>query len=393
MSNLKTLDLNKDWKQTRPSYSFINKKCLFRGYQSLEIEKGLLTPKNKDLILKSSILRPRIESVINQEMSFLDLGCANFYFGFLSNLLNAKKTTGVDVDKEYIIAINSIIDYFALENIQIVESNIQDYKEPHDIVNAMAIIHWLYSCSAFFGSISNVFEYLSSMTNRVLFIEWIDNQDAAIKLFGHTNYNHELTQDDYDRESFLSNLVKHFNKVTFLGNTEPTRELYMAEKVQVYNNTYSGIVEVGLTEVVKTFRQRAIDEGLLERETFWLNHLQECEWVPRIISSNNDSITLNYVGERLTAENLPQDWQDQIRFISAELKRFNCSHNDIKPEDMLVKNKKIYIVDFGWATRIGDEIPSHWPRVIGEEFAYGVHNFNDLYSLEKSIQYVLENAG
>jgi len=390
MNHLKTLDLNTDWKQTRPSYSFINRKCSFKGYQSLEIEKGLITPKNKDLILKSSILRPHIESVVNQGTSFLDLGCANFYFGFLSNLLNAKKTTGVDVDTEYITAINSIIDYFSLKNIQIVESNIQNYKEPHDIVNAVAIIHWLYSCSAFFGSISNVVEYFSNMTNRVLFIEWIDNQDAAIQLFGHINYNSELTQNDYNKDSFLNNLLKHFNKVTYLGNTEPTRELYMAEKLTIHANTYSGIVKVGLNEVVKTFSERAIAEGLLEREKFWLNHLQGFERAPKILSSNNDSITMNYVGERLTAENLPQDWEEQILYISEELKRYNCSHNDIKPEDMLVKNNTIYIIDFGWTTTIGDKIPSHWPKEIGDDFAYGIHTFNDSYSLRKSIQHILE---
>lgn len=386
---MKTLDLNKDWKQARPSCTFINNRCVFNGYQSLEIEGGTITPKNEDLILKSSLLRPHIESAVNQETSFLDLGCANFYFGFLANLLNAGKTTGVDVDKEYISAIKSIIEQFSLENIHIVESNIQEYREPHDIVNAAAIIHWLYSCSAFFGSMANVLEFLSGLANRVLFIEWIDNEDAAIKYFGHIGYNNESTEHDYNKVTFLNGLMKRFNRVRFLGNTAPTRELYMAEKLRIYDDTYSGVIQVGLNEVVKTYRQKAMDEGLLEREKFWLHQLREFERVPNILNASDNSITMDYVGERLTAENLPQDWEEQILVISEGLKRYDCSHNDIKPEDILVKNQKLYIVDFGWATRLGEDIPSHWPPDIGGEFAPGVHNFDDSYSLRESVQNIL----
>lgn len=224
------IDLNNDWKQARPSYNLLNKVGSFNGYQTFDIKQNSVTPKNKDLIIKSNIVKPILEKYITNETTFLDLGCANFYFGFLANVLGAKNITGVEVDKDYINIINKIVSDFSLKNIQIVEQNVQDYQTPHDVVNACAIIHWIYSCSASFGSIESVIDYFYNITNKFLIVEWIDNKDAAIKYFNHINYNSSDTKKDYNKESFLNNLTKRFSTIQFLGNTEPTRELYFATK-------------------------------------------------------------------------------------------------------------------------------------------------------------------
>lgn len=230
MSKTKLLDLNKDWKQARPSYGITNGNVNFNGYQSFNIHGNSITPTNTDLINKSNILRKQIESHIDGDTTFLDLGCANFYFGFVAKLAGAKKVTGVEIDKDYIRIIEDIISNLSMENIGVVDSNVQDYETPHDVVNAMAIIHWLYGCSAVMGSLKNIIDYFTKITNKVLFIEWIDNTDAAIEYFGHLNYNKEFTEDDYNKENFLKYLNDNFSSVYHLGGEIPTRQIYMAVK-------------------------------------------------------------------------------------------------------------------------------------------------------------------
>ena len=100
---------------------------------------------------------------------------------------------------------------------------------------------------------------------------------------------------------------------------------------------------------------------------------------------------MNYVGEPLNINNCPIDVKKQCINILDKLVENNCSHNDIKPEDILVLNGKLHLVDYGWATEIGEPIPSNWPDTIGGDFKFDIKNFNDNYSLLMSINHVLYN--
>lgn len=157
-----------------------------------------------------------------------------------------------------------------------------------------------------------------------------------------------------------------------------------------YTDTYSGKIVVEESKVTKTFKQSTIAEGLMEREVLWLKRLENFDRTPTIIDIGDDFIVMTYVGERITKQTIPEDWEEQIVYIYETFQKNNCSHNDIKPEEILVKNGKIHIVDFGWSTEIGAPIPQEWPSEIGEQFALGKKNFNDLHSLKKSINYILE---
>jgi len=163
--------------------------------------------------------------------------------------------------------------------------------------------------------------------------------------------------------------------------------------IKQITDTYSGVITINYENntVIKKFSPSVINEGLMGREVFWLKHLEKFDRTPQIIEVTDDSIVMTYVGERISKESVPDDWKTQVLYISEGLKKYKCSHNDIKPEDIQVKDGIIYIVDFGWSTRIGEPIPSHWSTGIGDDFKYGIHDFNDLYSLTKSIEFVLSN--
>lgn len=86
-----------------------------------------------------------------------------------------------------------------------------------------------------------------------------------------------------------------------------------------------------------------------EKESLKL--LEEYDISPKIIDSNENSLLLSDCGEQIDNENLPDDWKEQLISIHEILEYENIYHNDIKPDNFSVKDKKIYLIDYGWATK------------------------------------------
>ena len=135
-----------------------------------------------------------------------------------------------------------------------------------------------------------------------------------------------------------------------------------------------------------------IDPGLIEREVYFLKKMHLSTRTPDLISYNSSTrtITMTYKGVQLTKENMPSDYADQINSIIKDLKRSKCCHNDITPTQLLLQHGQINIIDGGWATIENQPIPANWGKAIGGRFKKGVHQFDDEYSLNKSIQHILQ---
>lgn len=144
----------------------------------------------------------------------------------------------------------------------------------------------------------------------------------------------------------------------------------------------------GVTKQLKTNHFR-ID--LFQNELFWLKELAEFDRVPNVLWYDEEikSFKMPNLGDMITKDNIPQDWEVQMEYIIEELDKYNCSHNDVKPEEILVKEGKLYLIDFGWATKKNEKIAKQYPRCLGGKFRKGKHNFDDGYSFRKSIKYVL----
>ena len=112
--------------------------------------------------------------------------------------------------------------------IMIILMCIDIYKGKADIVNALSIIHWIFSCTSIFGSMNKMISFLREITTEVLFIEWIDPDDEAIKYFKHLDYNKKNIEESYTYENFILELNKNFNSVNIIGETRSTRKLFKA---------------------------------------------------------------------------------------------------------------------------------------------------------------------
>jgi serine/threonine protein kinase len=127
---------------------------------------------------------------------------------------------------------------------------------------------------------------------------------------------------------------------------------------------------------------------IVRREADWLRRLADCGWVPRLLDAQDSTLTLSYVGERATKDTVPDQWEEQVRELLADLRRHECCHNDIKPRDILVFHGELRLIDFGWATPLGAPVPADWPPRLGADWK-APHGFDDAYSIRKSILTIL----
>lgn len=134
------------------------------------------------------------------------------------------------------------------------------------------------------------------------------------------------------------------------------------------------------------------DREVFYREIGWLSKFGSPRF-PKLLGtdSKNYIIQMNYCGEEITKENCPDDWEDQIKDILAELKKYNCAHNDITRKEILVLDGFIRLIDFGWASKIGRAIPEGWPINLGIVHRLDVHKFDDEYAIFESMKGVLED--
>jgi len=94
---------------------------------------------------------------------------------------------------------------------------------------------------------------------------------------------------------------------------------------------------------------------LMNNEIYWLKRLEHFSWTPKIIKVYDDTIEMTYVGEKVSKDNLPSDWREQTEQILKDLASIPCCHNDIKPEEIMIKDGKIHLVDFHHATATREE--------------------------------------
>ena len=152
-----------------------------------------------------------------------------------------------------------------------------------------------------------------------------------------------------------------------------------------YMSCATSIVEKTETGVVK--KQRAyMNYNLTDNEA---RMLEVCgsRHFPNVLRSTGTEIELEDCGEQLCEKNLPSDWKVQLKEILGDLKAANIQHRDIQPNNLMVKDGVIKLIDFGWA-RFYDDPPDNPPSCLGNPFKPS-HGFDDAFSMRKTMK-VLE---
>ena len=123
--------------------------------------------------------------------------------------------------------------------------------------------------------------------------------------------------------------------------------------------------------------------NLLENEARVLGKISSVHF-PKVISKEKDQIILEDCGQPLTEKNLPENWKHQLVEIVEELKAQGVQHRDIKPDNLMVLNGIIKLIDFGWSRFVSDD-QDEPPTCLGYPYkpSWG---FDDSFSMRKVIK-------
>lgn len=392
---------------------------VFHGYQEYTLEKKSILVSGDDLNLKNiqDLLTPYFRSRYLANRTVLDLGANAGFHSFWALQMGAEKVIAVDIDKDYLEMLKEAKIKLSFDNLEIEEANVKDWEKPADIVFAIALVHWLYSCTSLFGSLDDVIKKLRQLTKYMLVVEWIAPEDPAITFFHHLDYNKEIIREKYTLEAFEAALGRYFERYELIGPISTTRIIYIAfcspgeidlsgplpfikgknsviqsRCLSTYNGIdyWSRIYDCG--DVI--YKQATLD--LAEREELFLSQI-ESDYFPKVLDSWSEAIYSVLVldkikGQRLN-EAIPEinDTPEKLYVFIMHcldlliiLKKKGIIHRDIRPDNILVRNEKPVLIDFGWA--ISPDQPYITPPGLGDSYRPEDGSFCDVYSIGKVIQ-------
>lgn len=196
-------------------------------------------------------------------------------------------------------------------------------------------------------------------------------------------------------------VVHHKNQNTYpnwLGDTT-AEELLKALKqstigwvpctdksVGAYNAYWKGATSVvSKGEGVVTKKQDSfMAYSLIDNEERILSHISSIHF-PKVISKNDGELSIEDCGDILDENNAPKDWKEQLIKILIELKVNKVQHRDIKPDNLMVKDNVVKLIDFGWAIFIDEPEAISPPACLGYPYkpSWG---HDDNYSMKQIIK-------
>jgi glycosyltransferase involved in cell wall biosynthesis len=356
------------------------------GYQKYSMERNaqwgwcLLNPIAKKYIELNNIMG--LLNFRQERPSVIDVGASNGLVSVCA-AMSGSQVYAIDHDRECVKVINDMAKHTKLNIVGVEASFGEGWKlktrMEADVVFALALIHWVWSCTATYGSFSAILEVLVKMARKVLVVEWIDVDDKAIRKFGHLDHNKDVHQEAYTRANFVKALKKvgviewvvshcetrHIYVVRLFKDTvalphdpQPTTAEVEVRPARSAGNFCSDITidrAAGtVTKVMNWRRDPKLNGELWEREKFWLRRLKNTGIVPELKAADpeRNSITMSYEGEPLTPANRPKDYHRQMMHIMLTLQQHGCYYNDWKPGNILVKDGMVTLIDFGWCPMV-----------------------------------------
>lgn len=120
----------------------------------------------------------------------------------------------------------------------------------------------------------------------------------------------------------------------------------------------SDIVYISINKnlCLKVYSDSKYSKNSYKMELKNLKLLSNYEHFPKYIGCQKSKILMEYCGEKISKDNIPDDFINQIDDIINIFRSFSISHNDIHPDNILVKNGKIILIDFAFMDYINKSI-------------------------------------
>lgn len=168
-------------------------------------------------------------------------------------------------------------------------------------------------------------------------------------------------------------------KETDIGWVQPTDK--SVGNFNAYWKGATAVVSKGEGSVTKK-QTGFMAYGLIENEKRILKELSSCHF-PKVLEGKDDELVIEDCGELLTVDNLPQDWKAQLVQIVMELRAHGVTHRDVRPDNLMVKDGVIKLIDFGWAILDGES--DNPPSCLGYPYRLS-DGYDDGFSMKKIIK-------
>ncbi len=308
--------------------------------------------------------RRRLQVLLQQQSWWnkrvLDLGCN---VGFFSNrlALYGARVTGVDTDEEALAFATQQAEDNGLEGVVFMEPG-QEHLKDKDVVLALSVLPWIHATK------DNPWAYLDKLFKApVAYVEIPYPPDGRANVPG--------VVDDKTAEMYLRCWYKNVTPVYY--GEDRTDGILRRRTIWKCWNTVKDEqkilgsqceVEIGEEWVIK--RRRPGKQWDSEDEYAFLERMA--------VNKPKVSPVAIEVGENLLVEFRVHGWpltecrlsyhevKRQFDDIIAALERAHVSHNDVRPANLIQGvDGRIYLLDYGWATNLGELKPEGVNPVYG----------------------------
>lgn len=388
--------------------------AVFHGYQEFRLTKTTIDPLplDKALARKQRLLGRLLRPSRVTGRSVLDLGANGGFFAFWTLQSGARAATAVDMDSTYVEMMSDASKTVGFDTFTVTQANVTDWEQPADIVIALALIHWIYSCTAALGTLDAAVGSLSSLTREMLIIEWVAPEDSAISFFGHLGFNPQVVSGPYDLATFEDALDHHFARWERIGEVTPTRVIYAAFRRQHEIDSTCPMPLLHEQSSVLSCRMLTVLDGIehwsrvyvlpdrVEKQTTGGLAAHEREilaaldgaWFPRVLEQGSEEGSDTVRLERVEGDSL----RKVGRAIGSDLEAFSAfaqgclailealriagvQHRDIRADNVIVRDGAPVLIDFGWAISPTRRIAA--PPRLGEDGRPAAGVFDDCYSM------------
>ena len=218
-----------------PFIKYIGENIQIGGYQNFLINKETrvitFPSKRKKFSYISNLLHNLNKS--DNCNSIVDIGCNSGLTSLIAFNQNFNRILSLDHDLEYINTLQAIknkCNIAAIDERQFSFGN--KLNETFDVVFCGAIIHWIFSLTADFRNFDSILQYLLLATNKYLVLEWISENDNAIKSFNHIKRSRNPGDEEYTTTNFEKSINKYakiMSKKAVDGGG--TRIIYVLQKI------------------------------------------------------------------------------------------------------------------------------------------------------------------
>lgn len=212
----------------------------------------------------------------------------------------------------------------------------------------------------------NILLYLNHKKNKEIkklhniYTNNIDNLNNKYQLYTQQNYLEEEENTNIHNEQEIIKII--LEQLNIFYKLQPQHRINFLKSKNIlkeFKEIHNYSLGVYLLEgyiVKKTIKNNAMGSYMLRNEVNGLSKLNRFNHFPKLLGYFNNSIYMTYCGEKITSENIPDNWEDQVNEIEISLIEAKTNPDDMIQRNICVLNNVIYIIDFGLNTNFSSPI-------------------------------------